>query len=87
MQHNTTRSAVVAITVTFRNKYMQAENADAIPAVIPQDELGSVHPQHLRLPLLTLGRLCVASKNVALSALGKRRMKNVDEDIEKNNKQ
>jgi hypothetical protein len=39
MQHNTTRIAVVAITVTFRNKYMQAENADAIP----QDELGSVH--------------------------------------------
>jgi len=31
---------------------MQAENADAIPAIIPQDELGSVHPQHLRLPLL-----------------------------------
>jgi hypothetical protein len=52
MQHNTTRIAVVAITVTFRNKYMQAENADAIPAIIPQDELGSVHPQHLRLPLL-----------------------------------
>ena len=29
----------------------------------------------------------VASKKVALSALGKRRMKNVDKDIDKNNKQ
>jgi hypothetical protein len=34
-----------------------------------------------------MGNFRVASKKVAFSALGKRRMKHVDKDIDKNNKQ